>query len=156
TQLDFGARCQFAERITDPLGQQTQVGYRYDQGAVSSVQDPNSVVSTITYDSFGRTKRQTAPDGVATDFVYSSCSASNSFCGDSTLRVRIDTTVRDTANNAIRSSVAYLDSLERYRLGGSQLASGVFSNIAVTYDAFGRVKTQSVPYTSTLNGRTEA
>lgn len=160
TVYGYGEKCLAPETITDALGNATQIKYRYELGLPWYLIDPNGSDYNgpkleWLYDNFGRPTSELRPDGTKTTWAYAGCSATNNYCGVTHARVRVDSTELGTTGSAIRSSTAYLDSMERYRLGASPLAMGTSSNVSVTYDALGRLQSRSEPYTSAATGRTE-
>jgi len=153
-KFDYGTACRLPETITDPLGNSSARTYRYDLGLLASVTDANGLVTSYSYDNFGRTQVATNPDGTSTATTYAACNQSNSYCGVAGLRMQLQSTERDTNGGAITSSYAFSDGFDRARFVKSTLPGGALSIVETTYDNLGRVASRSVPYTSALNGKT--
>ena len=161
TSFNYGSACRFPESVTDPLNQVTRYDYHYDLGVLNWMKDPNwssdtnGLKTEWIYDNFGRQTRENRIDGTATTITLSTCNAANSYCGASDLRVRADITELGSNGSTIRSAIAFYDAMERYRLGGAQLANGLMSHVNVTYDSRGNIKDRSEPYASSSTGKTE-
>jgi RHS repeat-associated protein len=154
TIFDYASTCRLPEQVTDPLGNSTYRTYRYDLGLLETQTDPNMLVARREYDSFGRVTLDKRPDNTSTLYSYSSCNQANGFCGVAGARLQVTSTERDATPATLRTDYAFLDGIGRARSVKRQIFDGALSAVEATYDAFGRVATQSVPYTTTFNGKT--
>jgi RHS repeat-associated protein len=154
TAFLYGNACRLPERITDPLGNHTDRTYRYDLGLLETEQDPNDLETRIEYDSFGRVTLERRADNISRTYSYSSCNQANGFCGHSGVRLQVVSTQRETTNAPIRTDYAFLDSVGRARFAKRQRFDGALSTVETTYDAFGRVASESTPYTTSSTGKT--
>jgi RHS repeat-associated protein len=164
THYDYGTKCRLPEMITDAANQVTRVNYRYDLGLPTWIKDPNwsnepdatALRTSFAYDPFGRQTQETRTDGTSTTISYGACNVANFYCGNPAYRMRVDTSELPVGGGTpIRTTTAFLDSFERYRLGTTPLTTGGSSYINMTYDVLGRVKTRSEPYTTAGTGYTE-
>jgi hypothetical protein len=116
TTINHGTRCQRPETITNPLSQATLIAYDWRFAQPSTQTDPNDVVVTAEYDTFGRVSRILQPDGTATRFALTACNAGNGWCGkDNSVRFKIAQTARNTTDGILRTDEQYYDGAERVR-----------------------------------------
>jgi RHS repeat-associated protein len=120
----------YAISTTDPLGHITTVAYDYAKGLPTSETDPNGATTTASYDEFGRFTGLTRPGD-------SSPSLSVSY-QNSPFVVTLTQTVDATHTFTVTRTY---DGLGRQTLTNT---NGVLVN--ATFDAFGRVLTQSTPH----------
>jgi RHS repeat-associated protein len=151
TTIDFGSRCQLPERVTNALGQETRFTYFYNFGNLASVTDPNSFLTEWTIDDFGRRTREDQPDGTAIVWTYARC-ATPPCWGAADLRLRVTEDYRDTANVSYNTRQLHYDGMDRLRSDQTNRVLGVWTINDFIYDPFGRLKTQSQPYSTTVNG----
>jgi RHS repeat-associated protein len=131
-------------RVSDPNGRGTTLTWDVVLGRIESVTDPNGVTTTVARDGFGRPTRQvrSAPghmsDGADKTFTYERMDSPATPTAPSRLRVRRvtaggadDTTELDEFGREVKRIWRGLGGEERYT--------------TVTYDAAGRVSSQSLP-----------
>jgi RHS repeat-associated protein len=75
TNITWDAQGLFPLSVTDPSGAQTQFTYNYSFGLPATFTDPNSttshpIVTSWSYDPFGREQQETRPDGTYTVWQY--------------------------------------------------------------------------------------
>jgi RHS repeat-associated protein len=158
TELNYSYytdRCVSPEKITNALSQVGYRSYRYDLGVQSGETDANGLALSWQYDGFGRKTREQRPDGTATDWYISGCTQANSYCGtgDASIRSQVQEVDRNVLGSDIGTTTVLVDGRGRARLTGTQLSGGVWSYTAQSYDALGRLSTQSLPYSQVSNGR---
>ena len=149
TQTGWGTTGQFPVLLTNALNQQTQIGYDYNKGVRTSVQDPNGVSTSWQFDSFGRQNREDRPDGTYTLTDLGYCNSSNGNCsglGEFPLYVRA--TNKTTAGAAINERTAYTDMYGRLRISSGTALNGNNTLITTSYDVYGNVASMSMPYQS--------
>ena len=146
TTMSYGTQGVFPVSKTDALLQVDSKTYDFALGVVKSATDANLITTLYDYDGFGRPTRQTRPDGTKREFVYSSCTAGNGYCGDNRLRYQVETRELDTASQVVRFKRALSDGFDRTLYEQSQGLSGALSTVATNYDNQGRVSQHSKPY----------
>lgn len=144
TTLSWGARGQLPLTITNPLSQNTNQAWRYDLGLPSSLTDPNGLVTSWTYDDFGRRTLEIRPDQTRTAWDRAICSGG---C-DSRTRYRLHRYDKDTASNTYRTTIADVNQFGQEFKIATQLAGGGYSVTMTETDARGRPVRQYVPYWS--------
>jgi YD repeat-containing protein len=161
TLFGYGSRCQFAELVTDPLGQQTHIYPNYGLGVADHITDANQLTTYWTYDDFGRKKHEFLPDNTTKDWTYTDCNAQNDYCGSfvfdyrmQTLEVLGDNTGSQGAPG-VEVSRGYLltDGFDRTRETQTRLPGGGWSSVLTTYDSLGRRSTESLPFGTLWNGK---
>ncbi len=151
TLLNYGTRCQLPEKLTNALGQETNVTYSYDFGRPTQRLDLNDVATSWTYDDFGRVSRENRPDLTATDITYTLC-ATPPCWGSADLRLLVTEVERDTAGATFNTRQQYLDGMERLRSDETNRVLGIWTKDAFNYDSMGRLATQHQPYSTSSNG----
>jgi RHS repeat-associated protein len=131
--------------VSSTVSHTTTIGWDAARGVRTSVTDPNTLQTLWDYDSFGRITGETRPDGTRTAYSLTSCDSSNSFCGSSTLRSSVATTLRNPSDTVLRTDSVYLDLFDRPQRTLGQLLSGANSEVTRTYDVFGRLSAESFP-----------
>lgn len=145
TLTNWGTTGQFPNTLTNPLSQTTTNGYDLNLGLLTSVTDPNGVVTSTEYDAFGRMFRETRPDGTKTEWVYSDCAVSG--CVNSNNKVTVTATVKNVGGGTRTDGITYLDRFERVLLTSQRMLSGAYDRNEAIYDIFGRQAQQSIPCT---------
>lgn len=142
SSTSWGATGQFPVTVTDASGATTTIGYNYSFGVPSSVTDANSVVTSWTYDGFGRKIKESRPDGTSTTWGYATCSG----CDPKPKSVITQLTL-DTTGATITQNNYYGDMLDRiiYQMGTQLDGTGVWTKLTY-YDSLGRVASSSFPY----------
>jgi RHS repeat-associated protein len=144
TTASWGATGQFPTSVTNALSQTTGKTWNYAFGAPASETDPNGIAVSWLYDDFGRLKRENRPDGTAITRTFNACAAPG-YCGHSTLRYYIETSLLNTASTIVRNDQQFFDVLDRLRLDEPLLVTGTRVQTEIEYDASGRIATQSSP-----------
>ncbi|GFE88652.1 hypothetical protein GCM10011488_36060 [Steroidobacter agaridevorans] len=155
TQIGYNtASCRFPTSVTNPLNQTESFGFDDLLGVPRTHTDANQLQTVWDYDAFGRLKSETRPDQTSTHITYGSCA--NGQCGVTGARWQQTTAERDRDGLEIVRRMQALDSFDRPIFEQAQRAtgpsSGSLSNVRKTYDAFGRLSTESVPYSAGGNG----
>jgi RHS repeat-associated protein len=146
TTIDYGSRCQRPESITNPENETWTLEYKYTLGLVSSLTDPNGIEAQFEYDSFGRMSRQLNPDGTATRVALAACNSGNSYCDkDSSVKLKVTQTARNTSDAVLRTDERYLDGVGRARWAHSDSLESGAAMIETEFDAFGRISQRSQP-----------
>lgn len=150
TSFTWDTQHRFVTSVTNPKSQVENFVTDPKFGGITSHTDANSLVSTATYDGFGRKTLDTRPDGNKTAYTYNFCSgvAGGSFAGCPTNGVMaVQMTPKNsggTQNAALTTS--YVDSLGRSLAAESQGFTGACTRGSTVYDANGRVYETSRPY----------
>ncbi len=132
--ISYGTTGQFPVSETNALSQTATRTFDSTFGSLLTETDPNGiVVSTNTYDTFGRVTRTTRADNTSTVYSYYTC-ATYSLCinGDASTGGGLDRTLvvvseRDTSDSQIRDAVRHLDMLDREIAVQARLVSGGYS-----------------------------
>ena len=147
TTIGYGTRCQRPETITNPEGHVSTIAYSWPLALPSAQTDPNGIALNLEYDSFGRLTRQLRPDGTAARFALTACTSGNSWCGkNSSARLKVTRTERNTADSLLRTDEQFLDGLGRLRWSHSDSLESGPAIVETLYDAFGRPSQQTQPY----------
>ncbi|MGH8222105.1 MAG: RHS repeat domain-containing protein, partial [Woeseiaceae bacterium] len=151
TSINYGSRCQRPETITNPENHVSNTAYNWPLALQATQTDPNGLVTTLTYDGFGRLTRLLRPDGSPTGtgvrFALTACSAGNSWCGkNSGARVKVTRTERSTTDSVLRTDEQFLDGFGRLRWTHIESLESGPAIVEMLYDAFGRVSQQTQPY----------
>lgn len=143
TQANWGTTGQFPMWVKDATGAETQFGYNFIYGVVSSQTDPNGLTTSWTYgDGFGRPTQETRPDSTYTTWSYSLYSGI-----DPAPRMVITEQPHDTAGHVISATTQELDMLDRPYLTQTELIDGSTDTVMQRrYDALGRVVSDQEPH----------
>jgi len=133
TQLSWGSDGRFPRTLTNPLSQVTTLDWWPALGQLKSATDPNGLVSTSTYDVFGRLTQQTQPDGTSSLVEYLPCDADCT--GFTNTRFKIRSTLRDTTLATIAQSFTLFDSLGRPRRSANYALEGGLISQLTEYNA---------------------
>ena len=71
--INWGPRGQLPIRVTDPLAKVTRYTWDEGSGIALTFMDPNGSTTRWAYDAFGRTQRETQPDGTSTQWSREGC-----------------------------------------------------------------------------------
>lgn len=156
----FDSRGQFPAVTTNALNQRESWQYDPRYGLPTSHTDLNGLVTTWTYDGFGRKTQETRPDGTSTKLAYLYCSGVNggSFSCPTNGAYVVQSTPYGAggAQNGPQNTVTY-DQLGREIARDTQGWDGggaaPIIRVSTFYDALGRVSRVSRPY-YTANGGT--
>lgn len=141
TTVNWGATGQFPISVTNPLLQLTAAGYDYDKGVQTSQTDPNGLITSWGYDSFGRKTLETRPDNTSTLWTYSFYAAA-----PITEYVQVSEQLRNTAGSVIRTNTNRFDIFERPTVQIQQLVTGNSSAKLRAYNPRGQVQYDYFPY----------
>jgi RHS repeat-associated protein len=137
----------YVTEVTNALSQNTLYNYDYDTGLKTSTTDPNSQVTTDSYDVNWRLTNDTRPTGGGqTSFCYTDLNASNCAQGSAPFQVIITKEITSALNGI---TTAVIDGVGR--LAHTQFNSdpdGV-DYVDDTYDGVGNKATVSNPYRTT-------
>jgi len=146
----YEVKGRFPSTLTNALNQQTTQGFSAAFGDLTSVTDPNLVVSTATYDTWGRKTLVVNGDGTRVSFQYQFCSGVNggtAACPANGAYRIVQTPLAANGTTQIAQVVAtYFDRLERQIAIDNQGLNGEAIRTATEYDALGRVQRTSRPY----------
>jgi RHS repeat-associated protein len=151
-QVGYGTTGQFPRTLTDAKGFATQLDWDAAKGVRTSMTDPNGLLTTWTYDNFGRVLRETRPDGTKTEQTYVDCWAPGDLpspCikySDISPRYEFRTTLLDAANAVIRSESRYVDNRGITRVIERDRMSGPRSIQRFTYDSWPRLTQMTAPF----------
>ncbi|HSC08278.1 MAG TPA: FG-GAP-like repeat-containing protein [Steroidobacteraceae bacterium] len=134
----------FPQSTTNALSQTTQFGWDATIGTLTSVTDPNGLITSWQYDVYGRRTRENRPDGTATTYDLNQCTSG---C-DSRVRLYVQERPRDISNNVVRTDIQYFDQLDRPLYEYRQMLSGSYSITTRAYDSLGRVINEYFPFWS--------
>ncbi|MES2930633.1 MAG: RHS repeat-associated core domain-containing protein [Patescibacteria group bacterium] len=132
--------------VTNPLSQQTTYTYDYSSGKIKKIIDPNGLLSTISYDGFGRILAENHPDlavpqaqVVKTAYIYTDVSGGTS--------VRKSDYLDDTN---IVFTYAYLDGFGR-KIQERREAENTdeYAVRDFVYNSRGLLEKESLPYSAT-------
>jgi RHS repeat-associated protein len=151
TGTSYGTRCQFAELVTNPLGQSATTAYRYDLGVPSSSTDANGNSVSWLYDNFARKTRENSPDGTFTTMSYSDCVAASCW-GVPDLRFLTYEYAYSSSSSQLRAVAKFYDGLDRVRYEEGNRALGTWTNTMVVYDSLGRKTAAYLPWSAASNG----
>ena len=147
TSINYGSRCQLPETLTNPENHAVGIAYDWRLAMPATQTDPNGLVTNLDFDGFGRLTRQDRPDGTAVQIDRSSCTAGNNWCGkDSSARLRVTRTERNTSNVILRSDEIFLDGLGRTRWTHKDSLESGPAIIETLYDALNRPTERTQPY----------
>src|SRR6185437_5164347 len=129
------------------LSQSTTNAYDFNTGLLTSTTDPNSLVTSYTYDSMRRIAQISYPDGGQDTFAHQETPNSFPFTATATAKI-------NSSQNKVETSV--FDGFGR--VTQSQLASDPQGTVYTdtTYDALGRVASVSNPYRTGTDATTTA
>ncbi|MYD95906.1 MAG: RHS repeat-associated core domain-containing protein [Gammaproteobacteria bacterium] len=144
----------YPSSVTNALYQTVNIVYDLRFGEPKQLTDPNSDVSRISYDAFGRRVRETAPDGTAMSTTYQRCGAAGVVCPNvpnAEEAVKVTTTVANGTTQTAPTRVAYLDVLGREVVSDEEAFDSTdgWRRQHREYDKQGRLKHVSRPYFST-------
>jgi RHS repeat-associated protein len=149
TSIDYGARCQRPEIITNAENHVWEYAYDWPTAQPVALTDPNELVTTFERDGFGRLTRELRPDDTGVRFALSACTAGNSWCGkNSAARVRVTRTERSNTDALLRTDEVFLDGIGRTRWSHSDSLESGPAIVETVFDAFDRPTARTQPYFS--------
>ena len=142
---------QFFAKQTNALSQnQTNITYDKRFGAVTSLTDIDNLISSASFDTFGRKVEEISTDGTITTITYEMCSSCAPISLNSTLAYKVTTEVSCSTCGGAKgapTTTVYYDTFGRSVLtetvgfGASKMLYTI-----TEYDANGRVKKVSQPF----------
>jgi RHS repeat-associated protein len=136
--VDYDSRGRFPVLLTNAAGHEVALEYDAAYGLVTEITDVNGLVTTRTYDDFGRLIGEDRPDGTQTSVGYRFDDSG----GNLTARIYAETTV--TGGTPLRTFYDRQGREVRRRVKSFDGAS--FVHLDTEYDDRGRVKRTSQPY----------
>jgi RHS repeat-associated protein len=118
--------------------------YNWDSGRarISSIADPNKLVTFLDYDPFNRIRRVTRPDGTTTVYSRAWCNAQ---CAAERAVYRVETLERGKGAVYVTSHEQGFDAADRPVYAIEDQPGGMRSVVQTDYDALGRLSRASVP-----------
>ncbi|WP_291861677.1 FG-GAP-like repeat-containing protein [Marinilabilia sp.] len=135
TSYTWDTSNRFIETITNPLGHQVTNNYDQSTGNLLSSSDPNNLTTSYAYDGFGNLINTQWPTG-----------------GITHVNSEWDNSVTNAFYKVIYSETGSPDVVNYYNIRGQVLLTqttdnqGRTKNILRTYDAKGRISSESLPY----------
>lgn len=123
----------FISRAINDLGEQTTFGHSSLFGALTWIIDPNGHPSIFQYDTFGRLRQETAPDGSFTEHSYYKHSPPYPF-------------VREQKHSGGAWWAVFYDELLRPRIQTWPTFDGSVVQTNNVFDQFGRIARESTPH----------
>jgi len=145
TTLNWGATGQSVHTVTNPLSQTTTLGYDPGTDLLTSVQDPNGILTSWQYDGFGRKSKETRPDGTSTTWSYNDCASTG--CVNGNNRMTVTQTVLNVGGATQSVQNTYLDAFDRTLVVSRTMLNGAYDRREVQYDNRGNVHLQGAPCT---------
>lgn len=140
TRRDYDSLKQFEIGFVNPLNHQSSQISERKGGTVQSATDFNGLVTSWTYDTFGRITGETRSDGTSTTLARVSCNGAVPACGSGGV-VRTDITNSDGSR-----SWSDIDALEREVSGGRAGFDGTAVVWSKSYNNRGELAYESVPH----------
>ena len=150
TSSTYDAKGEFAISASNALGQSESWQYDVRFGLPTSHTGPNGLITTWSYDSFGRKTLETRADGTQTKYAYLYCSGVNggtaSCPAGGAFLVQAKPFASDGVTQNGPQSTSYFDQLNRAIASDTQGFDGSTIRVQTQYDSFGRVQQTSRPY----------
>jgi RHS repeat-associated protein len=146
TNINWGTSGRFPQTVTNALSQATQYGWDPMLGTLTSVTDPNSLLTTWQYDGFGRRTREGRPDETATRYTINACI--NGCLNPSNLRMFIAAEELDSSSSVVTTKYYYFDQWDRHSRTAYQLLGGGWAAVNRSFNNRGLVAQTSAPYFS--------
>ena len=140
----------YPQTVTNSLSHSSTLGYDLRFGAIDSVTDPNSDVTTVTRDEFGRVISAVGADGTTVSTSYQSCSSGCSAVTWATPRLKVTRTYSNNSAQVAPDEIAYLDTRGLTLLTEVEAfsSSDGWVRTQYHYDASGQLSKRSLPYFS--------
>jgi RHS repeat-associated protein len=136
---------QFQLSTTNALAQTSTYAWNYDVGVPTSASDANGISTSWQYDAFGRRKREDRPDGTASTWSITSCSAVSGGCVGGNNKSVVIQTALAAGGAYVNDQWTYLDAFERQIITTMRTASGSYNRVDREYDSMGRVYRETAP-----------
>jgi RHS repeat-associated protein len=138
---------QFPTTITNALNQASVIAWDYALAVPDSLTDPNELVTSWSYDEFGRRTGENRPDNTYTNLAIQACTSG---C-DSRAKWELDTYVYDSANSITANTRQQMDQFDRSILEHQRRADSQYNVTTRSFDSFGRLSSEYFPYSSASN-----
>lgn len=137
----------FPTNQTNALNQSKVLGYDKRFGSVTTVTDIDSLVSTATYDAFGREAKSVGKDSAVTSTRYEDCSDCDTpfLAIEPAYKIVTDVAHPQTSGAGAPTVTRYFDSLGREILTETLGFDGRSIYVSREYDAQGRLVSESSP-----------
>ena len=147
TTVNWGSTGRYKMSVIDPsLAPATQYNYKFAFGTVINMTDSNGVLTSWTYDTFGRKIQENRPDGTYTTWVYNDCATSGCLIGAHGLAVTH--TVFGVGGGVQTDGTDYFDQVDRPLVSNERmLVGGSYDRKEMRYDNQGRTVQQGIPCT---------
>lgn len=146
TAYNWGATGQFLTWTDNALMQRTEMTWDHRFGLLSSSKDPNGLQTSWQYDAFGRRNYEVRPDETISTWVMGT--AAGPLCAP-TARYFVQETDYTKLGTEIRRRYVFVDSFDRPVNEYLTAFDGAsYDTVTRDYDALGRVRRQSVPYST--------
>jgi RHS repeat-associated protein len=146
TEANYGANGHLLQWEENAVDHRTNFTSNVNLGLPATRTDPNGLLTTWTYDDFGREIRMTRPDGTSTFKTYHRCETANNYCGDTLLRYAIRTSERNTLDGEINYADQFFDVMGRVKFEQKVGFSGQTIGLQMLYDNRGNVALKSNPF----------
>lgn len=150
TAVGYDSIGEFQTSATNALSHGESWAYSPAFGLATSHTGPNSLATTWTYDTFGRSKLETVPAGTKVSTAYAYCSGVNGGTATCPTNGAFEKSVTPVASDGVTqigpTVTTYYDSLSRQIAIDTQGFDGSVVRQASQFDANGRVLQTSRPY----------
>ena len=150
--IDYDEDFMYPAEATNPLNQTTFTSFNFLNGEVATSTDPNGFVTKNSFDAFGRVIETKISDPENPSQLVTSKTIT--YDDDSSPRFR-EITTHLTASTTIVSR-EFKNGLDQLVQTKTEMEDGDYATVDFTYDPFGRLTRQSLPYFTATTTYTEA
>jgi YD repeat-containing protein len=149
SSVTYDAQGRFAVSAANALNQSESWQYDPRFGKPTSHTGPNGLTTTWSYDGFGRKVSEVRPDGTQTTWAYILCSSYGGTCpANAVYLVQATPLAADGVTQIGPQGTIFFDMLDREVERDTQGFDGSTIAASTQYDSFGRVQQKSRPYFS--------